>query len=245
MPSNEALRFAAIPLALAGFGTLGYGLVASAPQADTAAGGSQPAGASPNAGGRREVTTPFPRQKFDVVFDAMQFKTVTFNSNTEAEAISGYIEHGKDTVDALLAFDGTTLTGSGKVVVKVDAMRTGIATRDEHLRSDKWLDAAKHPAITYTVDSIAHQNGDTFTLNGTWSMHGVDKPFSTTATIRYIDKDRANAAQLNQTPGDTEWVRIESSFRIKLTDHGVTVGSKKVEDAWAVTVNLSGRVVKK
>ena len=37
-----------------------------------------------------------------------------------------------------------------KLSVPVDSLRTGIAARDEHLRSEHWMHAARYPAITFS-----------------------------------------------------------------------------------------------
>src|SRR5262245_22292217 len=39
----------------------------------------------------------------------------------------------------------------GRVAVVVSSIRTGIDLRDEHLRSDHWLDGTRYPSATFEI----------------------------------------------------------------------------------------------
>ncbi len=73
-------------------------------------------------------------------------------------------------------FDGATATFTAQVA----SITTNNAMRDGHLQSPDFFDAATFPTITFTSSSFV-KNGDTFTVVGDLTMHGVTKEISLTA----------------------------------------------------------------
>ena len=71
------------------------------------------------------------------------------------------------------------------VVIKPASIDTGIAARDNHLRSADFFDVEKYPEIKF-VSSRVEKKGKSFIAFGTLTMHGVSKdialPFSITGT---------------------------------------------------------------
>jgi polyisoprenoid-binding protein YceI len=59
----------------------------------------------------------------------------------------------------------------------VKSIDTGIAKRDEHLRTPDFFDAQKYPTITF-VSKKAEKQGDETVLTGDFSMHGMTKEIS-------------------------------------------------------------------
>ena len=76
---------------------------------------------------------------------------------------------------AKISGDPDTLEGA-KVVFTIDtaSINTENDTRDNHLRSGDFFDAAKYPTITFTSKSIWKQDGHLM-VGGTLDMHGVKK----------------------------------------------------------------------
>ena len=75
----------------------------------------------------------------------------SFFSTTPLEDITGISNavKGKITFDVA---DINTLKGS--VSIPVATIKTGIDLRDEHLRSDNWLDATSYPEITFVIKKV-------------------------------------------------------------------------------------------
>lgn len=74
--------------------------------------------------------------------------------------------------------------GSVAISITTASINTGIRKRDEHLRSEDFLHAAKHPRITFTSTRIWRE-GDKVMVRGLLDLHGVKKeltlPFETAA----------------------------------------------------------------
>lgn len=64
--------------------------------------------------------------------------------------------------------------GSVKVSIDTASINTAIKSRDEHLRSAHFLDAAKFPKITFTSSKIWHEGGKLMAV-GNLELHGVQK----------------------------------------------------------------------
>jgi|KBSMisStandDraft_5_1062788.scaffolds.fasta_scaffold252581_2 polyisoprenoid-binding protein YceI len=64
-----------------------------------------------------------------------------------------------------------------KGTIEVKSIDTGIAKRDEHLRTPDFFDAQKYPTITF-VSKKAEKQGDETVLTGDFSMHGMTKEIS-------------------------------------------------------------------
>jgi polyisoprenoid-binding protein YceI len=69
------------------------------------------------------------------------------------------------------------------VSAEAASIDTGVAKRDEHLRSPDFFDAAKFPNLTFTSTKVAGKP-DSFKLTGDLTIHGVTK--SVTFDAKYL-----------------------------------------------------------
>jgi len=81
-----------------------------------------------------------------------------------------------------IADDGVT----GRVVIPVASVRTGIGKRDEHLRSADFFDAATHPEITAEV-SGAQPSGNGALLDLTLTVRGTSRPLRLSVGVEVLD----------------------------------------------------------
>jgi polyisoprenoid-binding protein YceI len=79
-------------------------------------------------------------------------------------------------------FDGTaTIDGdnpsnsSVQVTIQVASIDTRNQQRDEHIRTNDFLDVEKYPQITFTSTSINHDGGNDFEVTGDLTIRGVTK----------------------------------------------------------------------
>lgn len=151
---------------------------------------------------------------------------------------------------------GLTNEINGKVTLKVDdvksikgdfsvpvaSIKTGIDLRDEHLREENWLDAAKHPEIKFSIKEISDvkqlaDNRLQVKFSGDFTLKGVTKAISGEATLTYLVESEQTK---QRAPGDL--LGVQAKFKVKLSDFGVknkVVGQKVAEEV-EVTVNMVG-----
>ncbi len=79
-------------------------------------------------------------------------------------------------------FEGTaTIDGadpsnsSVSLTLQVASIDTRNSQRDEHIRTNDFLDAENFPQITFVSTSIAHDGGDDYLVTGDLSIRGVSK----------------------------------------------------------------------
>ena len=77
-----------------------------------------------------------------------------------------------------------TLVTEGKGVIQAKSIDTGIAKRDDHLRSADFFEVEKFPTISFTgsVMTGTAVNGTVFV--GKFTMHGVTKDITAPVTIK-------------------------------------------------------------
>lgn len=159
---------------------------------------------------------------------------VRFVSDAPLETING-VSSG---VSGELSVDPASLaSASGAIEVQVATIRTGIDLRDEHLRSDSWLDAARYPTAKFELTSVRGGTSLTpgqtsrLTLVGRFTLHGRTRDVTANAQVQLVPG--AN--------GQPDAIRVRASFRIQLTDYGVTVPSVvqlKVSNDIAIDVSF-------
>lgn len=114
-----------------------------------------------------------------------------------------------------------TLTGdfadvkalNAAVVIPVASMRTGNAIRDDHLRSEGWLNAKANPNVEFITTSVEvlKQKGDAAKgkakLNavGNITINGVSKPLTAVVKIKWSPKS----------------VKVKTKFSVALADFNV------------------------
>ena len=64
---------------------------------------------------------------------------------------------------------------SGKVTIQAKSINTRNSQRDDHLRSNDFLDMDNHPEITFVSTAVAPAGDDTFTVTGDLTIRGVTK----------------------------------------------------------------------
>lgn len=112
-------------------------------------------------------------------------------------SFSGRIVHGTG--------DGVMASGS----VEVASVDTGIAERDEHLRSADFLDAANHPLMTFASRRII-ADGDGYDIPGTLTIKDVSRDLSLIG--RLVRREAGDAS---------ETIRIAAEATINRHDFGV------------------------
>jgi len=144
----------------------------------------------------------------------------------------------------MLNVNDITQKPMGKVKVSVNNIKTGIDLRDEHLRGEMWLNAAKYPYIEFQLTGIKNASSKklndgqkvTVTLLGKFSVHGVTKDVEVPATLTYLKESEKTKSR---SPGNLLVANTE--FTIRLADYGIIIPSMvegKLGEEVKITTNF-------
>jgi polyisoprenoid-binding protein YceI len=167
---------------------------------------------------------------------------VTFESDAPIENIVGITSAVSGAI--VIDLDSPTASPSARVSVALAKVRTGIAKRDEHMRSGDFLDTANHPTAVFELErvvlkgSLANRRGVKATLHGKFTLHGVSRDVAVAVVIGHR-KATADMAKFG-IKGDV--LRIKGSFKIAMSDYGIKVPSKlgaKVSNTVKISLALT------
>jgi polyisoprenoid-binding protein YceI len=130
----------------------------------------------------------------------------------------------------------------GRIVVATASLHIGNPMQQQHMLSDKWMDAAKYPGISFEATDLKNvkTDGDTTTadITGTFTLKGVAKEITVPAKLTFL-KDKLGKRVPNQN-GDL--LVIRANFSIKRSDFGIMPGQmeEKVSDTIELTLSIAG-----
>jgi polyisoprenoid-binding protein YceI len=145
-----------------------------------------------------------------------QIKNLGINTNGSITGFKGDILFDPNSLDA------SSITAS----VDANTINTDNETRDHHLKSDSYFDAAKYPAITIKSVLFKHKTGNSYT--GIFNLTMKDKTNQVELPFTY--NENGNAASFKGT------------LKIKRTDYGV--GSKSMVMSNDVTIMIDVEATK-
>jgi polyisoprenoid-binding protein YceI len=164
---------------------------------------------------------------------------LTFFSSTPLEDITGVSNAVKGKVTFNVA-DIKTLKGS--ISIPVASLKTGIDLRDEHLKSDNWMDAESYSEITFLIKSVSEvkteaDNKLQIKVTGDFTTHGVTKEIVVPISLTYLD---ASEQTKQRAPGDL--LGVQATFNIVLSDYDIDnmIVGQKVADDIEINVNIVG-----
>jgi len=189
--------------------------------------------------GRAALAAP---ETFDFK-DPKGVNNAVFKLDAPLEAVNGNATgiSGKVTFDP--ADPGAT---KGRILVASASLHVGNPMQLEHLRSDKWLDVAKYPEISFEAKDLKNvkTTGDTTTaeVSGVFTCKGIAKDITVPVKFTYLkDKLGKRVPNLN---GDLLVIRAD--FTIKRSDFGLMPGQfeEKVSDTIELTLSIAGAAPK-
>jgi polyisoprenoid-binding protein YceI len=171
--------------------------------------------------------------------DPKGVNNATFKLDAPLEALSGNATGISGTVTFDPAAPAAT---TGKIVVASSSMHVGNPMQQQHMLSDKWMDAAKFPDIAFEVKELRNvkTTGEVTTadITGTFTLKGISKEITAPVKFTYL-KDKLSQRVPNQK-GDL--LVIRSTFNIKRSDFGIMPGQmeEKVSDTIELTLSIAG-----
>ena len=171
--------------------------------------------------------------------DPKGVNNVVFKTDAPLESING-VATG---ISGRVTFDPDNPgTVQGKIIVQASSLHVGNPMQKEHLHSDKWLDVAKYPEITFEVESAKNlktqANVTTADVTGKFGLHGVTKSITVPVKMTFL-KDQLKA----RIPGkDGDLLVIRAGFKIKRSDFGINPGQmeEKVSDDIELNLSIAG-----
>jgi polyisoprenoid-binding protein YceI len=162
-----------------------------------------------------------------------------FFSTTPLEDITGISNAVKGKVTINVS-DIKTMKGS--ISIPVSSLKTAIDLRDEHLRSENWLDADNYPEITFAIKKVsdvkvAADNKLEAKVTGDFTVHGVTKETVADVTMTYLD-----ASEQTKQYASGDLLGVQAKFNIALSDFEVEnmVVGQKVSENIEITATLRG-----
>lgn len=99
------------------------------------------------------------------------------------------------------------------VTIDTASVDTGVAKRDEDLRSDHFFDVAKYPTMTFVTKKIARSGSDNLKVTGDLTIHG---------TTREVVLDVEGPSQTFKDPWGKLRRGAAATTRINRKDFGLT-----------------------
>ena len=117
--------------------------------------------------------------------------------------------------NGMIHFDDRDVTKSSvEFTAKVESIDTGVAPRDNHLRTADFFEVAKHPEMTFKSTRVERRGKDSYVLHGDFTLKGVTKQVALPFTITGAIKDPR---------GNTRF-GIDAHTKIDRRDYGITWG---------------------
>jgi polyisoprenoid-binding protein YceI len=134
----------------------------------------------------------------------------------------------------------------GKIVIAANTLTLPNTMQQGHMRSDKWMDVAKYPEISFDAKELKNvkTEGDVTTADavGTFTCKGVSKDITIPVKLTYL-KDKLS----NRLPGAKgDLLVIRSNFSIKRSDFNISPGQMedKVSDEIDLSLAIAGAAAK-
>ncbi|MFF4444125.1 YceI family protein [Streptomyces sp. NPDC001502] len=101
---------------------------------------------------------------------------------------------------------------TAQLVIKAESIDTGVEQRDQHLRTNDFLDAPDFPDITFNTTSVEPRSDTEYRVTGDLTIKGTTRPIS-------IDFEYTGTAV---DPFGNRRVGLEGSVSISRKEYGVT-----------------------
>jgi polyisoprenoid-binding protein YceI len=125
-------------------------------------------------------------------------------------------------------------TASAEIRIEAASIDSGLRMRDDHLRSNEFLDAESYPVILYRTTRIDRLRPGTYVVQGELSIRGI---------VREVPL-LVESAGLVTDPWGTQRAGFSASTRINRTDFGLTwnaaleTGGVAVGDEVTITIDV-------
>ncbi len=81
-----------------------------------------------------------------------------------------------------IVFDKAAKTGSVDITIDTRSVNTGVATFNEHIQGEDFLDTAKYPTATFKSTQVVFDGDNPASIEGQLTLKGVTRPVTLTVT---------------------------------------------------------------
>ena len=147
--------------------------------------------------------------------------------------VRGHFDEFEGTVD--IADD----LSDSRIEVTIDAasINTGAGDRDQHLRSEDFLDVANHPQVRFVSTEI-NRDGDEYDITGDLTIRAVTKPITLRATYEGTVTD----------PWGNDRIGFSATAKMAREDWGLTWNAPLEGGGWIVSkevvLEIEGQLIK-
>lgn len=137
--------------------------------------------------------------------------------------------------EGTIRYDDKDVTKSSvEFKANVASIDTGVAARDNHLRTADFFEVEKHPSLTFKSTRVERKGKDAYVLHGDLSLKGVTKPVQLPFKLTGAIKDPR---------GNTRF-GVEAQTKINRRDFGInfggplSAGGLQIGDEVSIKLNL-------
>lgn len=87
-----------------------------------------------------------------------------------------------DKTTGSVVFDKAAKTGSVDITIDTKSVNTGVATFNEHIQGEDFLDTAKYPTATFKSTKVVFDGDKPASIEGLLTLKGVTRPVTLTVT---------------------------------------------------------------
>jgi polyisoprenoid-binding protein YceI len=128
-----------------------------------------------------------------------------------------------------IMLDRAAKTGSVSIVIKTASLDSGFEKWDEHLKSEDFFNAAKHPEMTFNADKIVFDGDKPASIPGQFTLLGVTRPVTLTVTYFACGPHPVNKKDM---------CGADANATIKRSEFGMTKYLPAVGDEVRLVINV-------
>lgn len=168
--------------------------------------------------------------------DPKGVNNVQFKLDAPLESITGTATG----ISGVVKFDPSQpASTTGRIVLYTASLAVGNPVMGEHLRSDQWLDVARHPEIVFEARELRNVRAEgtqtVAEVAGRLTVKGVTKDVTVPVTFTYL-ADKLGA-RVNDPKVKGDLLVLRAAFQINRSDFNIKPG--ELTDKVAETIHLS------
>jgi polyisoprenoid-binding protein YceI len=173
--------------------------------------------------------------------DPKGVNNVQFKLDAPLESITGTATGISGTVTFNPARPDAT---AGRIVLDAASLTVGNPLMGEHLRSDQWLDVARHPTIVFeavALRNVRAQGAQVLAdVTGRLTVKGVTRDITAPVTLTYL-ADKLGA-RVNDPKVKGDLLVLRTNFEINRSDFGIKSGqmTDKVSETIQLSLSIAG-----